>query len=85
MKLEQYVSTDGLTGKSFKMVGEYLDAGKWGPGKKAGACKSCGAVDEFPIHAMDICCPGIRIDTMKSFEFGKFIIRSIDPSKKLIK
>jgi hypothetical protein len=84
MKLEQYVSKDGLAGKSFVLVGEYLDEGKWGPGKKAGACKSCGAIDEYPIHAMDICCPGIRIDFMKSFEFGKFSIRSIDPKKKLI-
>lgn len=84
MKIEQYVSTDGLAGKKLVMVGEYLDNGKWGPAKKAGACKSCGAVDEFPIHAMDICCPGIRIDFMKSFEFGKFSIRSIDPKKKLV-
>jgi hypothetical protein len=83
MKMEQYVSLDGLTGKSFKMIGEYLDDGKWGPTKK-GVASQCGCPNEYPIHSMDVCCPGIRIDWMKSFEFGKFSIRSIEPKKKLI-
>jgi|SRR5215831_7251122 len=83
MKMEHYASTDGLEGKKFVLLGENLDAGKWGPTKK-GVAKSCGCPDEYPIHSMDHCCPGIRIDFMKSFEFGKFSIRSIDPKKKLV-
>jgi hypothetical protein len=83
MKCETYVSTDGLVGKQFKMIAEYLDNGKWGP-TKGGVASSCGCPNEYPIHSMDVCCPGWRIDFMKSFEFGKLSIRSIDPKKKLI-
>jgi len=83
MRMEQYASTDGLEGKKFTRMSEFEDRGKWGPCRKAGSAKPCGCPDEYPIHSMDICCPGIRIDFFKSFEFGKFSIRSIDPKKKL--
>lgn len=85
MKLESYASVDGLEGKKFVLLGEYLDDHKWGPTRGGPpTAKSCGCPDEYPVHSMDVLCPGWRIDFMKSFEFSKLSIRSIDPSKKLI-
>jgi hypothetical protein len=81
MKLEQYMSTDG--GKTFKQMIQYLDDGKWGP-SKGGHNSLCGC-SEYVVHNYGHPTIGIRIDYMKSFEFRNWSVRSIDPSKKLVK
>lgn len=84
-KLETWISTDGLTGKKYRKVLEYLDNGKWGPTKTAGRGKLCGAKDDYPVMSMDKCNPHYRMDFAKSIEFSRMSIRSIDPTKPLIK
>jgi hypothetical protein len=82
MKCEQYISTDGLAGKKFKLLIEYLDDGHWGP-SKGGHNSECGC-SEYVVLNFGRPTIGIRIDFMKSFEFKDWSITSIDPSKRLI-
>ena len=85
-KLELWLSTDGLTGKKYRKVLEYLDNGRWGPTKTKGiGVKECFAPNDYPVMNMGKCNPHFRMDFAKSIEFSRMSIRTIDPSKPLIK
>jgi hypothetical protein len=90
VKIETYVDYTGAgTAQSLKKLHETLDDGHWGPTNGGNSACNCpapfsGTTGEFVVLNMDRATVGIRIDFMQSFWFGKWSVRSIDRTQKLI-
>jgi hypothetical protein len=81
MKLELYLDVTGK-GNRFQKVMEYEDHGQWGPTNGGNA--ECHA-SEYEVMSMARVAIGYREDAMVDFQFKDMSIRSIDPSKPLVR